>query len=896
MLLQQADNNPLAVADYELRRNHLLATNIQANTFVEELKKRLGADIEIRIVNHISRGKQHISVFEPKSLVVDIYVYELAAISRVREIIEDTRRSTDLDRSVEILVKANNSQLIFLDSLNGFEQAATLPVLRQTGIDLDHLLEVNPHLVWEIAAIAARNDCRPVKNCHSLIAKLYELEHLHKVLLHQVRVDVKLFHTELVGKQRQRITLLFSSAKKELDVRVYLKPALDLTRQIDLKLFKTVGQVLQACQQFDGIVSTVELETHSWTDDRDPGEALKVQFLQAIDSARQSCIISLGHCFHTIVAFLLANSNLTLVDITAVLNSENPPLAYKRDKEAYSDQIDEILKENNERLTTTLFETLNSTDFRPLTLLGNWAAHEFSTLRDHCALCAGNCYLKQQPRAVVTEDAWQYSATLEVLGLLKTKEGSEKALTIFLNGYLPFDPQVTLDLKSDIKILGEFKAYAEAAFRFATSIGASDHQEGEIETYAGLQPLQPHRGEDFPFHVNCLHFIQAVIQLHETPRCKNKDHLNTWLEGTLSHLVNNIIGTKISTRARDEHQLSFVKALKGQLFKTIQTRWEQWESEINPHRLDEYSNTKKYRILYRICKAAVNLLDKQLVKANLEPLEHFHSGLTVLARVYIDFFNDIVSYNADLIQADLTFARDKQGFIEAAETKKGIYIKLETLGTNQVPPEPEGPPPGELTAEGLPDEDEDDILHLVDQEVTKVEHEKINLVDQTDSAHLKLPEGNTRQLARAFGFTPIPFDQLSIEQQPVAVACATALLVEGTSGDTRRELSPISRELEQPESTRQRTDDGFFIPWEDEPEADRHENEHSCEETVADTVANAYEASGQEDVRNEADASRDHGVLTEFFGSDYEDSSDLESLGSDSSEGFDEESDDIPLE
>ena len=220
MLLQQADNNPLAVADYELRRNHLLATDIQANTFVEELKKRLGADIEIRIVNHISRGKQHISVFEPKSLVVDIYVYELAAISRVREIIEDTRRSTDLDPSVEILVKANNSQLIFLDSLNGFEQAATLPVLRQTGIDLDHLLEVNPHLVWEIAAIAARNDCRPVKNCHSLIAKLYELEHLHKVLLHQVRVDVKLFHTELVGKQRQRITLLFSSAKKKLEVRV----------------------------------------------------------------------------------------------------------------------------------------------------------------------------------------------------------------------------------------------------------------------------------------------------------------------------------------------------------------------------------------------------------------------------------------------------------------------------------------------------------------------------------------------------------------------------------------------------------------------------------------------------------------------------------------------------
>jgi hypothetical protein len=211
--------------------------------------------------------------------VVDIYIYEQPAISQALETIEDTRRRTDLDRSVEILVKANNRPLIFLDSLNGFEQVATVPVLRQTGIKLDHLLEVNPHLVWEVAAIAARNDCQPVLACHRFIAKLYELEHLHKVLIHQVRVDAKLFFIELVGKQRQRSTLLFSSAKKELEVRDYLKPALDLTRQVEHKVFKTVEQVLQASQQLEGIVSTVELGTHCWTDDRDPGEALKIQFL-----------------------------------------------------------------------------------------------------------------------------------------------------------------------------------------------------------------------------------------------------------------------------------------------------------------------------------------------------------------------------------------------------------------------------------------------------------------------------------------------------------------------------------------------------------------------------------------------------------------------------------------
>jgi hypothetical protein len=159
VLLQQEDTNPIAAADYELRQNHLLATNIQAKIFVEELSKCLGVDIGIRIVNHISRGKQHISVFEPKSIVVDIYIYEQPAISQALETIEDTRRRTDLDRSVEILVKANNRPLIFLDSLNGFEQVATVPVLCQTCINLDHLLEVNQYLVWEVAAIAARNEC-----------------------------------------------------------------------------------------------------------------------------------------------------------------------------------------------------------------------------------------------------------------------------------------------------------------------------------------------------------------------------------------------------------------------------------------------------------------------------------------------------------------------------------------------------------------------------------------------------------------------------------------------------------------------------------------------------------------------------------------------------------------
>jgi hypothetical protein len=210
----------------------------------------------------------------------------------------------------------------------------------------------------------------------------------------------------------------------------------------------------------------------------------------------------------------------------------------------------------------------------------------------------------------------------------------------------------------------------------------------------------------------------------------------------LTHLVNNVIGTTISTRPHDKHQLEFVRALKGELFKTIKTRSEQWESELNPHRIDDYTNTKKYLILYRLCKSAVKLLERQLTKANQEPLENFHHGLTVFARVYIDYYNELVSYNADLIQADLTYTRDKEGFKETSETNKGIYIKIGALGTELVPPEPEGPPPKEtlleVIVEGLALGSGEELLHLVDREITEVERHFVSPVGQFNGSYLQL--------------------------------------------------------------------------------------------------------------------------------------------------------------
>jgi hypothetical protein len=165
--------------------------------------------------------------------------------------------------------------------------------------------------------------------------------------------------------------------------------------------------------------------------------------------------------------------------------------------------------------------------------------------------------------------------------------------------------------------------------------------------------------------------------------------------------------------------------------------------------------------------------------------------------VYIDYYNELVSYNADLIQADLTYTRDKEGFKETSETNKGIYIKIGALGTELVPPEPEGPPPKEtlleVIVEGLALGSGEELLHLVDREITEVERHFVSPVGQFNGSYLQLAEDNPLRLAQAFG------------SHQAAVACATATVIEEAPAVTGRGLSPNSREQGQRENTRQRT-------------------------------------------------------------------------------------------
>ena len=870
MLHQQAENAPLAVADYESRGNDLLATEIQSNEFIQDLRDVFAEDIGVLLVNYISRTKQHLAVFDPKSIVVDIYIYCQLAITQAVEKIEDLRKKADLDPSVEILVKGNGRPLLFLESLHGWKQDATESVLRQTGIEINHLLEGNQHLVWEIAACAARNDCQPVRFCHKFVAELCDFEHNEKVFIFQVRKNVRLFNIEAVAKQKQRETYLQSKAKKSLHVAQYLSHALDIALPLEIKLLKTLQQILQSKEQFEALLSASETEIHGWYSLQDPGDALKAQCLQEIDRVRRDCITGLGHSFHAIAAFLLANKTLTTVDIAAVLNGSEPPLAYEADKKAYLEQVDEIYRENNKRLTAAIFEVLQSTSNRPLVHLGNWAAHLISTIGDYCEICTGNCFLNQ-PIAIVTEDIWQSNSYRSLLTLLQAGvEGESSALTTYLDEFVPLHPLVASKKKSDIKILSEHKGYTANAFKVVADIRARELQEEPTVCYTGLQPIQPNSGESIAYFVGQFHLLQEQIQLNETCNIKNPGHFITNLEARVTHLVNNIIGTVFSTRPHDKRQLEFVKALKGELFITVKTRWEQWESELNPHRVDSYTNTKKYAILYKLCKSAVRLLDRQLEKANKAPPESFHPGITIFARVYIDYYNELVSYYADLIKADLTYTKDKEAFKVTAEKNKGIYTRIRALG-KQLPPEPEEPPPPEpegprpedllpdVTVEGLAIGNPEDILDRVAQQVRVHDRLQIDPIGEFGGVYVPLAASNPLELAQAFGFNP------------TAVACATATVIEGNPEDIRRILSPNSREQGQPNPRRQRTGDGRCTPVAAQLEGDGQENRYLVEDANPDSVIRRQYSQREQE---EAAAAAQHESLEgDIFGDSSDDDS-----------------------
>ena len=123
---------------------------------------------------------------------------------------------------------------------------------------------------------------------------------------------------------------------------------------------------------------------------------------------------------------------------------------------------------------------------------------------------------------------------------------------------------------------------------------------------------------------------------------------------------------------------------------------------------------------------------------------------------------------------------------------------------------------------------------------------------------MPLAASNPLELAQVFGL------------HQTAVACATATVIEENPEDIRRRLSPNSRELGQPEPTRQRTGDGRCTPVAAQLEGDGQENRYLDEEANPDSVIRRQYSQREREV---ATAAAQRESLEEFFGDSSDDNS-----------------------
>jgi hypothetical protein len=85
-------------------------------------------------VSGISRGGQHLIAYQPKSIVVDVYLYEDTYIQHALKLIEVIKEQTGLDREVKVIV--NHCERPALIPIGGTATTATLSLTANERLPL----------------------------------------------------------------------------------------------------------------------------------------------------------------------------------------------------------------------------------------------------------------------------------------------------------------------------------------------------------------------------------------------------------------------------------------------------------------------------------------------------------------------------------------------------------------------------------------------------------------------------------------------------------------------------------------------------------------------------------------------------------------------------------------
>jgi hypothetical protein len=86
------------------------------------------------VIDGISRSGGHTIADTPKSIVICIYLHQDATVQDTIECIKQTAQKTNLDRKINVVIKAWDIPLFFLENENGLQADAVRCILRQLAL------------------------------------------------------------------------------------------------------------------------------------------------------------------------------------------------------------------------------------------------------------------------------------------------------------------------------------------------------------------------------------------------------------------------------------------------------------------------------------------------------------------------------------------------------------------------------------------------------------------------------------------------------------------------------------------------------------------------------------------------------------------------------------------
>jgi hypothetical protein len=164
---------PLHLGDTAIR-TRIASQSAQIPYFTDTVAFNTEDNCDPYVVDAIARDGRQLTVDTLKSILVCIKPNDIPSVRRLIKLVEDTVKQTDLDRTIDVIIKACNIPPFFLGNANGLKADAVRPILKKAGLDIEKLLSDYPCIAIELATLTAKHDCQPTEESLFHLAKFID--------------------------------------------------------------------------------------------------------------------------------------------------------------------------------------------------------------------------------------------------------------------------------------------------------------------------------------------------------------------------------------------------------------------------------------------------------------------------------------------------------------------------------------------------------------------------------------------------------------------------------------------------------------------------------------------------------------------------------------------------